>query len=147
LDSVICNNPEHGDTIARLAGTHYDPKYSANFARVRDGEFLGGVIFTQYRVESIVAHTGAVTPYWFNRDMIFVAFDYPFHQLGVKRIFGFVPEDKWHAQEFNRKMGFKVVTRIEGMFRHNVACIVMRLDYEDCRLLKIKPRNIRSNLH
>jgi hypothetical protein len=147
LDTIILNDPEHGDTVARLAGIHYNPKNSANICRVRDGLFLGGVIYTQYNGESIVAHTGAVSPYWFNRDMIFVAFDYPFHQLGVKRIFGFVPEDKWHVQEFNRKMGFKVVTRIEGMFKHNIACIVMRLDHEDCRLFHVKPRNIKRNFN
>ena len=77
--------------------------------------------------------------------MLFLAFDYPFNQLGVKRIFGQVPEDNHHAIEFNLKFGFRTVARVEGVFPGNIACLVMRLDRENCRMLTIKPRNVVSN--
>ena len=31
---------------------------------------------------------GGWDPHWINRDMLYVVFDYPFNQLGVKRLFG-----------------------------------------------------------
>lgn len=147
MDQIILNDCEHGTDIARCAGVGYNPKTCCNFARVRDDVLMGGVVFSNYTGESIAIHSGSFDPHWINRDMLYVTFDYPFNQLGVKRIFGQVPEDNTHAQEFNLKVGFKYVARIEGVFRHNIACMVMCLERADCRFLKVRPRGIVSNLH
>jgi RimJ/RimL family protein N-acetyltransferase len=104
---------------------------------------LGGVIFSHYTGESIAIHSGSWDPHWINRDMLFVVFDYPFNQLGVKRIFGQVPEDNKHARSFNENLGFWYVARVEGVFPGDIACMVMRMDREDCRFLTIKPRFIQ----
>jgi len=77
--------------------------------------------------------------------VLFAVFDYPFNQLGVKRLFGHVPEDNHGARLFNQKMGFQYVARIEGVFKHGIACLVMRLDREQCRFLTVRPRTIMSN--
>jgi RimJ/RimL family protein N-acetyltransferase len=145
LDHIVLNNTDCGAAIARLAGTDFNPQTAISICRLRDGARLGGVLFTHYTGESIAMHSASWHPRWINRDMLYVAFDYPFNQLGVKRIFGQVSEDNLHARAFNENIGFRTVARIEGVFRGNVACIVMRLDREDCRFLKIKPRNILSN--
>jgi RimJ/RimL family protein N-acetyltransferase len=139
-DRIALNEPTYGPVIAGLAGTDYHPTISVNFARVVDEEFLGGVLFSNYTGESINIHSGSVTPLWINRDMLFVTFDYPFRQLEVKRIFGHVPEDNLRAISFNENLGFRKVVRIEGVFPNNVACLVMRMDLEECRFLNIKPR-------
>jgi RimJ/RimL family protein N-acetyltransferase len=144
LDRIVLNDPHWGAEVARIAGTHYFPEQSACVMRLRDDEPVGGVIYTGYTSESIVVHSGAWTPHWLNRDMLYVVFDYPFNQLGVKRLFGHVPEDNRHARLFNEKMGFRYVARIEGVFKHGVACMVMRLDREDCRFLWVRPRTIIS---
>lgn len=107
-----------------------------------DDHLLGGVVFSDFTCESIAIHSASWTPRWISRDMIFVTFDYPFNQLGVKRIFGPVPESNLHAQEFNMKVGFNIVNRIEGVFPDG-ALIVMCLEKADCRLLNVKPRTIQ----
>jgi RimJ/RimL family protein N-acetyltransferase len=145
MDHIRFNDRSDGEAIAKLAGTDYNPNVNVSFCRVRDGVRLGGVVFSGYTHESIGIHSGAWAPRWINRDMLFVTFDYPFNQLGVKRLFGQVPETNHHALEFNFKLGFRVVARIEGVFPDNVACIVMRMDREDCRMLSVKPRNMVSN--
>ena len=142
MDRIALNEIQYGPVIAQLAGTDYHPTSSVNFARIVDDEFIGGVLFSNYTGESIGIHSGAVSPMWLNRDLLFVIFDYPFRQLCVKRIFGQVPEDNVRALSFNRNIGFSQVARVEGVFPNNVACIVMRMDYEDCRFLNIKPRTI-----
>ena len=90
-------------------------------------------------------HSAAWTSHWINRDMVYIAFDYPFRQLGVKEIFGQTPENNQHALEFNRKCGFKVIARIEGVYPGNVACIITKMEPEDCRLLHVNPRSVKSN--
>lgn len=147
MDQIIFNELEHGDEIARCAGTSFNPKSSVVIAHCRDDTLLGGVVFSHYTGESIAIHSGSFDPHWISRDMLFVTFDYPFNQLGVKRIFGQVPETNTHAQEFNVKVGFKYVARIEGVFQHNVACMVMCLERADCRFLGIKPRGLKTNLN
>ena len=118
----------------------------SQFCRHKGGRRLGGVIFQNFTGESIAMHSASWDPHWINRDMIFVTFDYPFNQLGVKRIFGQVPENNGHAYTFNSKLGFKPVARIEGVYPHNIACIVMCMEREDCRMLKVRPRSIQSHL-
>jgi RimJ/RimL family protein N-acetyltransferase len=146
LDRLVFNEPADGDAIARRAGTSFNPKRDVSICRVRDYTRLGGVIFTHYTGESISIHSASWDPYWINRDMLWVTFDYPFNQLGVQRIFGQVPEDNLHAQEFNLKVGFKVVARIEGVFRGPTACIVMCLERADCRFLTVQPRKLQRNI-
>ena len=146
-DEIIFNDPQDGEEIALCAGTSYNPKVNISICRHKDGRRLGGVIYSHYTGELISAHSAAWDAHWINRDMMYVVFDYPFNQLGVKRIFGQVPEDNFHAQEFNVKVGFKFVARIEGVFRHNIACIVMCMERDDCRFLSVKPRGIVSHLN
>lgn len=150
MDHIVLNDPHWGQEIAKVAGTYYDPPHSSCVMRLRDDdEPVGGVIYTGYTGESIVIHSGSWTPHWINRDMLYVVFDYPFNQLGVKRLFGHVPEDNLHARTFNEKVGFRYVARIEGVFKHGVACMVMRLDREGCRFLSVRSRTIisRKNVH
>lgn len=145
-DQVVINDPADGEEIALAAGTAFNPKVNVSICRHKHGRRLGGVIFQNYTGESIAMHSAGWDDHWINRDMLFVCFDYPFNQLGVKRIFGQVPESNAHAYTFNSKIGFRPIARIEGVYQHNVACIVMRMDRADCRMLKVKPRNIQSHL-
>ena len=145
MDQIVFNAPDDGHAIAQAAGTQFFYPGCISICRVRDGVRLGGVVFSGYTGESICIHMAGWTPHWGSRDMLFVVFDYPFNQLGVKRIFGQVPETNTRALEIDRKFGFRQVARVEGVYPHDVACIVMRMDREDCRFLGVKPRNVISN--
>jgi len=145
-DRIVFNDPGHGAAIAALAGARFMPGTDVAIARVLNHNLLGGVILTDYTGESVAMHTGSWVPHWVNRDLIFVVFDYPFNQLGVKRVFGRLPETNEQAHSFNLHCGFRDVARVEGVYEHNVAQIVMRLDREDCRFFGIRPQRVRSNL-
>lgn len=147
MDHIVFNERADGNAIAALAGTAFNPGRDVSICRVRNGYRLGGVIFSHFTGESISMHSASWDQHWINRDMLYVTFDYPFNQLGVKRIFGQVPEDNLHAQQFNTKVGFKEVARIEGVFPGPLACVVMCLERKDCRFLRVKPRNIGRNVH
>jgi RimJ/RimL family protein N-acetyltransferase len=145
LDHVRFNHPADGYAIAARAGTYYDPASGACICRLKDDVRIGGVIYSNFTGESIAMHTASWDEHWVNRDLIYLAFDYPFNQLKVKRIFGLVPEDNVRARKFNENVGCRTVARIEGVFPGDVACLVMRLDREDCRLLRVRPRRYISN--
>ena len=146
MDHLVFNEPADGEAIAQHAGTSFHSKSCISICRHVGDSRYGGVIFSHYTGEFDRHPLGGLHPRWINRDMLFVTFDYPFNQLGVKRIFGQVPEDNLHAQEFNVNLGFKYVARIEGVFPHNTACMVMCMERDECRFLTLKPRGIVSNL-
>jgi RimJ/RimL family protein N-acetyltransferase len=147
LEHILFDRPDYGKQIAELAGAQYNPKGSMSIARVRDGLLLGGVVYYHMTGESVAVHVAGSVEHWLNRDLLWVVFDFPFSQLGVKRLFGEISEDNQAALKFNENLGFHTVARIEGVFPNNVACIVRRLDREDCRFLTIKPRTIGRRVH
>jgi RimJ/RimL family protein N-acetyltransferase len=144
VDDIEC-----GEDLSKRAGTIYNPKVDHNFCRVKEAAsgryMLGGVVFNHFTGESIQIHCGAWTQYWLNRDLLFMIFDYPFNQLGVKRMFGQIRESNWDAQVFCMKFGFKPVARIEGVFRHGDACVIVCLERDDWRFKGVKPRNYTVN--
>jgi RimJ/RimL family protein N-acetyltransferase len=142
----VFNNKDHGVAIGGLSGTRFMPGLDVAISRVRRDKLVGGVIFTDYTGESISIHTASWDEHWVNRDLLFVVFDYPFNQLGVKRIFGRVPESNYDALRLNRHCGFRDVARIEGYYKHNIAQIVMCCERSECRFFGIKPRGIKTNV-
>lgn len=112
-------------------------------AREEDGELLGGVIYQNFTHESIAMHVAGLRDDWITRDLIWVCFHYPFVQLGVKRIFGQVPETNTKALEFDLRFGFKILTKIDGVFSDG-GVFVLVLEKNDCKWLNYKPRTIKA---
>lgn len=144
MDHVLFNSA-YGEQIAHLVGTELPPR-SASIARVRNGTLMGGAVYyNKFGDSSISAHIAGNHPRWLTRDMLFVLFDYPFNQLQVNRIFGFVAEDNPHAIQFNLKLGFRFASEIPGMFANETTCVVMRMDRDNCRFLDVRPKRLYPN--
>ena len=73
-----------------------------------DDQLKGGVLFTGYRVGSVMIHMAGFRKNWVSRPMIYLAFDYPFRQLKVNKLFGTVPERNPRALKNDLHLGFKV---------------------------------------
>lgn len=140
----VANNFAH--FIAKAAGVVFNPKCDVCICRVSDvtGKLLGGVIIQDYTGASCGIHVAGFAPHWLNRDLLWTVFDYVFRQLGCKKLFSQIPETNTKSLEFNLKLGFKEVTRIDGVFLDG-AVIVTCLDKGDCRWLDIAHSGIRSN--
>lgn len=139
---ITFNDVNHGHQLARAAGCYYNPASDSCITREEDGELLGGVIFTNYTRESIAMHVASFRDNWVTRDLIWVCFHYPFVQLGVKRIFGQVPETNTKALHFDLRFGFKILTKIDGVFPDG-GMYVVKLERDECRWLDMKPRFLK----
>lgn len=104
-------------------------------------KLLGGVIYEGFTGASIQAHIAGFHPFWLTRDLLWIMFDYPFTQLKVETIFSQIRESNRAALEFNRKLGFKEVSRIEGVFPDG-QCVLTKLTRPECRWLNITPRTL-----
>jgi RimJ/RimL family protein N-acetyltransferase len=120
--------------IAEAAGTIANPACDFSIVRVEDGRLLGGVIYQGYTGASIRMHAAGFVPRWVDKDMLWMAFHYPFEQLGCGKVLGFVHSTNLKALDFNRKLGFKEEARITGVFR-DADLVIMTMRREDCRWL------------
>jgi RimJ/RimL family protein N-acetyltransferase len=141
---IRLNAHEHGHAIANAADCVYNPAVDTCISRVdQDGELLGGVIFTAYTGASVHLHMAGFCDHWANRDLIWCIFDYPFNQLGCKRVFGQVRVSNTKALEIDLKLGFKIVAEIDDVYPDG-GVYVLSMSRQDCKWLSVKPRHIRS---
>ena len=103
------------------------------------------MIYNCYTGASINIHIAGFDPRWGDRDLVWVGFDYPFNQLGCKKVIGQVPSYNDLALEFDLKLGFKIEAVIKDVFPNGDLFVVSMLK-EDCRFLKLKPRTIMPRL-
>ena len=134
-DVVEFNNIAHGHAIATAAGTSYNPLSDIVIARSVKGGLLGGCVYQNYTRKSIGIHVSGFKPGWISKDLLWICFHYPFVQLGCDYLFGLAPAFNLKAVEFNRKMGFTEVARIEHVY-HEGDMIVFRMHRDECRFLK-----------
>lgn len=103
----------------------------------------GGVLYTDYwgNGSSCQMHVACFNKHWASKAMLYLAFDYPFRQLGVKKVFGLVPEYNIAARNFDLKLGFKIEYLAEDVFNHANevnGMYLMSMRKEDCKWLKMR---------
>lgn len=141
---VITNHDSIGAFVAEHAKCSYDPGADATIGVVDDTKqgdswVRGGVIYTGYTGSSLWMHVAARDESWISRDMLWAAFHYPFVQLGCRRVYAIVEEANHHALDFDVKLGFSIHVALPFMFASG-AGIVVFMDREACRWLKLRPR-------
>lgn len=72
--------------------------------------------------------------------MLFVAFDYPFNQLQVNKIFGEIKRSDEETLKFAFKAGFKAEAGLEGVYPDD-DMVIVALYRADCRFLGLPPRH------
>jgi|TARA_R100001530_G_scaffold3596_5_gene5285 RimJ/RimL family protein N-acetyltransferase len=111
--------------------------YSA-IGLIKDDELVAGVIYNHATGSNIMAHIAAVEgKKWLTREFLFAMFDYPFNQLGVRRITGLVPKKNTVARRFDTHLGFKY----EGNMRNALPdddMIIYGMLREKCKWLDLK---------
>ena len=147
LEQIVYGNREAAVRIAVAVGRVPNPAVDAPISVHRDGELLGGAVYSDFTGESVCVHVAGFTPNWLTRLFLFMVFDYPFTQMGVRRIFSQMREDNLAALGFNKKLGFEPVAYIPGVFPGNVAMIITKLEREDCRWLALADYFKREHGH
>lgn len=112
----------HG-TIGVLAG------------RATGEEIVAGIVYDNFNGANICMHVGARPGVnWVSRKLLHLAFDYPFRQLGCRRVTGLVPESNVAARRFNEHLGFKVEARIRAGAPDGDV-LIYAMFREECRFL------------
>jgi hypothetical protein len=80
----------------------------------------------------VVNLTEAYTP----KQVLFGAFDFPFNHLGVEKTIAIVNSLNTRAMNYDKKLGFTEVVRLEGMHDDGGDLVVLEMNKADCRWIK-----------
>lgn len=100
----------------------------------RDGELVAGVLYEGYNGQNVWMHVAAVPGgRWLNRDYLYYCFHYPFNELGVKRISGYVNASNTAARRLDEHLGFKPEAMLTGAAPDGGDVILYAMWRKDCR--------------
>jgi hypothetical protein len=145
--SIRLNDPDDGAWIMARVGGAFDESFDRCIANTRDGEILGGFVFQNFtgRGGSIMVHMAGEDPRWCSRDLLWMAFDYPFNQLHVDKLIAPVPGHGLSALVQNMRAGFMMETQIDGVFPGGAPLVVLSMTRDQCRWLRARQKNYVRN--
>lgn len=118
-----------------LIGDSFDPEHTAGISVLCE-HGAATVLYDGYkRGISINMHV-AGTGHWLSRTALDVFFSYPFIDLGVRRVNGFVAKKNKKARTLNEKLGFVREGCLRQAAYNGDGLIVYGMLRKDCRWLK-----------
>jgi hypothetical protein len=128
--------------IAQAAQIEFVPQLHHCIATYdKSDKLAGGVMFTNYLSGSVQIHMAGFQRNWVNKAILYLAFNYPFVQLGVKKLFGMVPERNVAARNNDLHLGFKIEYLTHDVFNYDDGVngmYLISMRKEDCRWLHMK---------
>jgi len=105
----------------------------------KGGELVAGVIYEGFNSRNIWMHVAAVPGRaWLNRAYLMTCFAYPFIQLGVDRISGYVHASNLDARRFDEHLGFEEEARLKGAAPDGGDVIIYVMWKKGCRYVNTK---------
>jgi RimJ/RimL family protein N-acetyltransferase len=101
----------------------------------RDGELVGGVMYEGFNGPNIWVHCAGVGR-WITKDLLKAAFAYPFVQLGVSNVWGWVDASNQKARRLDEHLGFTQQAVLTGAAKDGGDVIIYRMTREECRFLQ-----------
>lgn len=103
----------------------------------KDGELIAGVLYEGFNGQNVWAHlAGAPGRRWLNREFLWYGFHYPFNEMGVKRISGYVNASNTDARRLNEHFGYQEEARLKGAAPDGGDVILYVMWRENCRFLE-----------
>jgi len=105
----------------------------------RDGELVAGVIYEGFNGHNVWMHVGAdPSKRWMTKEYLRYCFHYPFNELGVRRVSGYVESSNADAVRFDEHLGFKPEARLAGAAKDGSDVILYVMWRGDCRYVDSK---------
>ena len=103
----------------------------------RDGELVAGVVYEGYNRYNVWMHVAAIPGRrWLNREFLRYCFQYPFDELGCRRVSGYVEASNEAARRFDEHLGFKQEAVLRGAAADGGDVILYVMRREGCRFLE-----------
>jgi RimJ/RimL family protein N-acetyltransferase len=101
-----------------------------------DGIVRWAVVYDNYEQGgSVQMHIAITDPKYVTRRAISAVFEYPFYQLGVKKVLGFVNSENLKALSFDLRLGFEVEAVVNDVYERG-DLYILSMTREKCRWLR-----------
>ena len=121
------------------------PGYAHSLSTHNDDEILGGFVIDTFTGVCACIHMAGKHPGWCTRELLWMAHDYPFNQLGVKKLLALVRSDNYHALSLDLRAGWQIETLIRDMFGDGVHAFILAMTPDRCPWLNHTPKGWRKN--
>ena len=113
----------------------------------RHGKIVAGVVYEDWNGASVVCHIASDgSRRWLTREFLWTIFDYPFQQLGAKRITVCVAENNADSTRFVKNLGFIMEARLEDAHPTG-AILVFCMKRPDCRFIQMRTSRGKRNIN
>lgn len=100
-----------------------------------EGKLIGVVGYNGFYGKLCNIHSAGIGN-WICRRLLWMAFDYPFNQLGIVQLIGPVASDNAKALKLNEHLGFERLYTVKDGHAPGVDIIYMGMRKEQCRFVK-----------
>lgn len=108
----------------------------------RDGQLVAGVIYEGFNGHNVWMHVAAEPgARWMTRAYLRYCFRYPFWEMGVRRISGYVDASNLAARKMDEHLGFVPEATLRGAAHDGGDVIVYVMRREHCRFLGDEKEN------
>lgn len=133
---IRIDHPGDGQWVLdRAGGGRFRDGDDHVFLTVLRGARAGGFVLNEYTGNAMMMHMGAINPRWLNRTILWLAFDYPFSQLGVGKVMAPIRSDNLAAFNVARRLGADFEARIRDVYAPDVDMLMMTMTRERCAWL------------
>lgn len=97
------------------------------------------VLYERWTSKAVWLHTAKRPDAQFSsKRFLSLIYEYPFIQVGVEQLFGWVDASNEAARNVNERMGFKQLFILPSAATDGGDAIIYRMTREDCRFMRIK---------
>lgn len=134
------------DWVARQTNDYGNFGTDIGIGWEREGKLIAGVAYANWNGPNVECHIASDgSKRWLTRRFLWTIFDYPFNQLGVKRITVCVGEGNAASNRFVRHLGFTIEAELADA--HPTGRLrIYRLWKSECRFLQVRHGKTRTHL-
>lgn len=104
---------------------------------LRDDRMIAGVLYEGFNGQSVWMHVAAEPgKRWMTREYLRYAFQYPFNEMGVHSILGWVESNNEVARRFDEHLGFRVETVLKEAGPGGQDVLIYRMRRDECRFIR-----------
>jgi RimJ/RimL family protein N-acetyltransferase len=135
---IVADEPLRvGEWVCERIGGTFNASLSTAIGLENDGRLIAGVVYDNYTGRSIAMHVAGEGGHWMTREFARVCFDYPFRQLGVNKVLGFVDSTNTQARRYDEHLGFVLEHVITDAGKSGDLCIYS-MTAAQCRWLRAR---------
>ena len=111
--------------------------------RIANGRLVAVVAYNDF-YGSVCTMQIAGEGNWLSRELLRLAFYYPFIQMSLAAVLAMVAEDNPRSLRFVRHVGFHEVHRIADGYKTGVGLVMLKMRREDCKYIEVYDEAIRK---